>query len=258
MDVFSQIQSLKEEFGRLQTQAEEFSASSRESLAKLQLSADMNVLDVGCGTGDVLFMIASILGPKGQAVGIDFNPLAVNYCLEAAKKRNIHNARFYVADAMNLDFDSQSYDTVYSRFVLQHIKDPRKVLREMIRVTKPGGHLMIEDCDLFTWIVHPENDSVSALWHWYEGIQVQRGTDPQIGRKLYSMFLDEGLSPNVDIYSKCVYSTRTNFWGSIIAVLDKIDNEELKNLTKGIQEFATTPNSIFVFPLVFRVWSNIQ
>lgn len=218
----------------------------------------MCVLDVGCGTGDVSCMIASFLVPNGKVVGIDFNPFAVNYCSEAAKKRNIHNASFYVADAMNLDFDSQSYDATYSRFVFQHIKDPRKVLRELIRVTKPGGRLMIEDCDLFTWIVHPENDSVSALWHWYEGIQVQRGTDPQIGRKLYSMFLDEGLHPNVDIYSKCVYSTRASFWRSIIAVLEKIDSEELKSLTKGIEEFATTPNSIFVFPLVFRVWSRIR
>jgi ubiquinone/menaquinone biosynthesis C-methylase UbiE len=258
LDVFSQIQSLKEELGRLQTQAEEFSASTKESLAKLQVKPDMNVLDVGCGTGDVSFMIASMVGPNGQVVGIDFNPFAINYCSEIAKGLNMDNARFYVADAMKLDFDSASYDTTYSRFVLQHIKDPKKVLREMIRVTKPGGQVMIEDCDLFTWIVHPENNSVSALWHWYEKVQVERGTDPQIGRKLYSMFLEEGLHPNVDIYSKCVYSSRSTFWRSITSVLEKINSQELKGLVKGIEEFARTPNSIFVFPLVFRIWSTIK
>jgi hypothetical protein len=70
------------------------------------------------------------------------------------------------------------------------------------------------------------------------------------------MFLEEGLHPNVDIYSKCVYSSRSSFWGSITAVLKKIDSQELRELTKGIEEFAKTPDSIFVFPLVFRVWSS--
>jgi ubiquinone/menaquinone biosynthesis C-methylase UbiE len=258
LDVFSQIQSLKEELARLQTQAEEFSASTKESLAKLQLKPDMNVLDVGCGTGDVSFMIAPIVGPRGHVSGVDFNPYVINHCSETAQKLKVINASFSVADAMMLDFKSQSYDAAYSRFVLQHIKEPRKVLREMIRLTKEGGYVMVEDCDLFTWIVHPQNKSVSTLWHWYESIQVERGTDPQIGRKLYSMFLEEGLEPNVDIYSKCVYSSRSTFWSSITAVLRKINSPELKSLIKGIEEFAMAPDSIFVFPLVFRVWSRIS
>jgi ubiquinone/menaquinone biosynthesis C-methylase UbiE len=258
LDVFSQIQSLKEELVRLQTQAEEFSASTKESLGKLHIEPNMNVLDVGCGTGDVSFMIASIVGPIGHVVGVDSNPFVVNYCSETAQKLNMFNTTFSVADAMKLEFEPESYDATYSRFVLQHIKEPKKVFREMIRVTKEGGYVMIEDCDLFTWIVHPENKSVSTLWHWYESIQVQRGTDPQIGRKLYSMFLEEGLHPNVDIYSKCVYSSRTSFWGSITAVLEKIKSHELRSLIKGIEEFAKTPDSIFVFPLVFRVWSSVR
>ena len=117
---------------------------------------------------------------------------------------------------------------------------------------------MVEDCDLFTWLVYPKNDSVSKLWHWYESIQLERGTDPEIGRKLYAMFLDEGLEPNVDVYSKSVYRNRNTFWKSITAVLEKINIDQLKNLIGGIEEFAVTPNSLFVFPLVFRVWARIK
>ena len=117
---------------------------------------------------------------------------------------------------------------------------------------------MVEDCDLFTWLVYPKNESVSKLWHWYESIQLERGTDPEIGRKLYAMFLDEGLEPSVDVYSKSVYLNRDAFWKSITAVLEKIDSEELKSLISGIEEFAMTSNSLFVFPLVFRVWARIK
>ena len=117
---------------------------------------------------------------------------------------------------------------------------------------------MVEDCDLFTWLVYPKNESVSKLWHWYESIQLERGTDPEIGRKLYAMFLEEGLEPNVDVYSKSVYRNRDAFWKSITAVLEKLDYDQLKNLIGGIEEFAKTSNSLFVFPLVFRVWARIR
>ena len=65
------------------------------------------------------------------------------------------------------------------------------------------------------------------------------------------MFLEEGLEPSVDVYSKSVYLNRDAFWKSITAVLEKIDSEELKSLISGIEEFAMTSNSLFVFPLVF-------
>jgi ubiquinone/menaquinone biosynthesis C-methylase UbiE len=256
LDVFSQIQSLKEEMTRLQTQAEEFSSSTEESMMKLGIKPDMKVVDIGCGTGSVSFMISPMVGELGQVVGVDSNQYAINYCNEIARSQGILNAKFIISDATNLDFESHTFDVSYSRFLFQHVKDASQALREMVRVTKPGGVVMVEDCDLFTWLLYPKNESVSKLWHWYESIQLERGTDPEIGRKLYAMFLDEGLEPSVDVYSKSVYLNRDVFWKSITAELEKINNEELKKLINGIQEFAMTPNSIFVFPLVFRVWAQ--
>jgi ubiquinone/menaquinone biosynthesis C-methylase UbiE len=256
LDVFSQIQSLKEEISRLQTQAEEFSGSTNESLTKLGMRSGMKALDVGCGTGSVSLMISPIVGSHGLVVGVDSNPYVLDYCKDTAQRLGVSNAKFFQGDATRLNLESESFDVSYSRFLFQHIPGAKKALREMIRVTREGGSIMVEDCDLSTWIVVPENESVSKLWHWYESIQVQRGTDPQIGRKLYSMFLEEGLKPSVDVYSKSVTSNRDGFWKSITSVLGKIDSIELKNLIKGIEDFARIPNCMFVFPLVFRVWSK--
>ena len=241
---------------RLQTQAEEFSSSTEESMMKLGIKPDMNVADIGCGTGSVSFMISRLVGKLGQVIGVDSNQYAINYCNEIARSQGILNAKFIISDATSLDFESHTFDVSYSRFLFQHVKAASEALREMVRITKPGGVVMVEDCDLFTWLVFPKNESVSKLWHWYESIQVERGTDPEIGRKLYSMFLDEGLEPSVDVYSKSVYLNRDVFWKSITAVLEKINNEELKSLISGIEEFAMTSNSLFVFPLVFRVWAQ--
>jgi ubiquinone/menaquinone biosynthesis C-methylase UbiE len=257
LSVFSQIQSLEEEIVRLQTQAEEFSESTMDSLKKLKIVSNMKIADIGCGTGSVSFVLSRLLGDQGMVIGVDFNQFAIKHCKKIAYAENITNTRFVVADATNLEFGSRVFDLAYSRFLFQHLKDTKKALEEMIRVTKRGGMIMVEDCDLFTWIVYPENASISKLWHWYESVQGERGTDPQIGRKLFSMFLDEGLEPQVEVHSRAVYCNKTPFWGSITAVLSKIDNEELRSVIQGIEEFSKLPGSLFVFPLVFRVWSQI-
>ena len=243
---------------RLQIQAEEFSSSTVESLVKLGIKSDMKVADIGCGTGSVSFMISPMVGKLGRVVGVDSNQHAINYCAEIARSNSILNTKFIISDASRLNLESHTFDVAYSRFLFQHLKEANEALCEMIRITKPGGIVMVEDCDLFTWLVYPNNESVSKLWHWYESIQIERGTDPEIGRKLYAMFLDEGLEPSVDVYSKSVYLNRDVFWKSITAVLEKINSEPLKSLISGIEEFASTPNSLFVFPLVFRVWAQTK
>ncbi len=243
---------------RLQTQAEEFSSSTEESMVKLGIKSDMKVVDIGCGTGSVSFMISPMVGELGRVVGVDSNQYAIDYCNDVARSNGILNTKFIISDATRLNFEPNSFDIAYSRFLFQHIKEANEALREMVRITKPGGVVMVEDCDLFTWLVYPKNESVSKLWHWYESIQLDRGTDPEIGRKLYAMFLEEGLEPSVDVYSKSVYFNRDTFWKSITAVLEKINNEQLKSLISGIEEFAMTSNSLFVFPLVFRVWARIK
>ena len=146
---------------RLETQADEFSTSTEESLAKLDIKPDLNVVDIGCGTGSVSFMISPMIGAQGLVVGVDSNQNAINYCIELARINKISNANFVSADASNLDFESQTFDIAYSRFLFQHIKEPKKPLQEMVRITKHGGFVMVEDCDLFTWLVYPKNDSVS-------------------------------------------------------------------------------------------------
>jgi ubiquinone/menaquinone biosynthesis C-methylase UbiE len=243
---------------RLQTQAEEFSSSTEESLVKLSIKPDMKVVDIGCGAGSVSFMISPKVGELGWVVGVDSNQHAIDYCVEIARSNGILNTKFIISDATNLNLESHTFDIAYSRFLFQHLKEASEALREMVRITKPGGIVMVEDCDLFTWLVYPKNESVSKLWHWYESIQIERGTDPEIGRKLYAMFLDEGLEPSVDVYSKSVNLNRYVFWKSITAVLEKINNEQLKSLISGIEEFAMTSNSLFVFPLVFRVWARTK
>ncbi len=92
------------------------------------------VLEVGCGTGLVLQRIASF---AGAAVGVDLSP----GMLEVAKGRGLD---VYEASATKLPFEDASFDLTCSFKVLAHVPDIEGALREMARVTRPGGYILAE------------------------------------------------------------------------------------------------------------------
>jgi SAM-dependent methyltransferase len=94
-----------------------------------------HVLDVGCGTGNLTFYLAQNRGIRAVR-GVDFSPAYV----EHARCQN-HDARltFLVGDACDLPFPEASFDHALSMLVLQFIPQPDLAVREMRRVTRPGG-----------------------------------------------------------------------------------------------------------------------
>lgn len=288
-DIFTFIANLQAEMNRLQCQAEELSPLVLESIEKCGISEGMKVVDVGCGTGQVSFLISKLVGPRGAVIGIDANPTAIELCRNIATTERVKNVSFIVGNAcdMSRDLQDNSIDISYSRFLLTHLEDPLAAIREMIRVTTREGIIMIEDCDLTHWIVEPDDRSVNQLWKWYSSIIMKNGGDPSLGRKLYRMFIDQGLNPKVDVYSLPVTRYNRKMWNSIIEVLKEIDENrnddilkkgesdnsdsnkgsleskretegsfELRDLLDGLSSFSQGETSLFVFPLIFRVWAR--
>jgi SAM-dependent methyltransferase len=103
------------------------------------------VLDVGCGTGSLSARL--IANPRTSSVrGIDLSPVYI----EHAKRHNGDDRLdFKVGDACTLPFPDGSFDRALSMLVLQFIPQPERAVREMRRVTRPGGkgryHLIVED-----------------------------------------------------------------------------------------------------------------
>jgi SAM-dependent methyltransferase len=94
-----------------------------------------SVLDIGCGTGNLSFALAQ--NPElGSVRGLDFSAVYV----EHAKRRNSDaRVEFQVGDACALPFPDASFDHALSMLVLQFIPQPDLAVREMRRVTRPGG-----------------------------------------------------------------------------------------------------------------------
>jgi len=103
------------------------------------------VLDVGSGLGGEVFEAASLVGPSGEAIGVDFTEEMVRRATAAAKERGITNARFLLADAESIPLPDSCVDVVLSNCVLNLSQNKAGAFRECFRVLGAGGGMVIGD-----------------------------------------------------------------------------------------------------------------
>jgi ubiquinone/menaquinone biosynthesis C-methylase UbiE len=125
--------------------------SPKEFFAPLTLCPGLNVLDVGCGTGDFLRLLAPIVSP-GKVVGLDLSETMIAEAVQRSAK-NLENLSFRVGSALELPFQAGSFDRILATQVLLHIPDPWSALSEMKRVLVPSGLLCVTEIDWGTLVV---------------------------------------------------------------------------------------------------------
>lgn len=157
-------------------------AWTRETRAHLYRRANLlrarRILDVGSGTGALTEEIAA--RTEGQVIGVDLDPEMVAYAQAQGSK-----AEYRVGDAHDLAFPDAWFDVTACHFVLMWCSDPFHAAREMVRVTHPGGTVLIcAEPDYGGRIDYP--DLPLADW---QGESLRReGADPCLGRKLRALF----------------------------------------------------------------------
>ena len=111
----------------------------------LRLESGAVVLDAGSGMGEVTAMLADLVGPDGRAVGVDRSAELVARAQERATGRA--NVEYRVGDLGALPFEDETFDAAYSERVFIHLTDPDAAMRELHRVLRPGGRLVVIDPD---------------------------------------------------------------------------------------------------------------
>jgi SAM-dependent methyltransferase len=129
------------------------------------------VLDVATGGGGFIHFLLEGLKDFTEIIGVDNNERAEAAFDEAFKDKP--NIRFQKTDAAYLDFDSDSFDLVCVSNSLHHFDDPQAVLRQMERVLRPGGHMLVSEmyCDgqTETQMTHVH------LHHWWAAVDTVNG-----------------------------------------------------------------------------------
>ncbi|MFJ1702831.1 class I SAM-dependent methyltransferase [Kitasatospora sp. NPDC088346] len=109
-----------------------------QAIAELRLDAGQFVLDAGCGTGRALPLLRAAVGPRGTVLGVDLTPEMV----ELARAHRRH-AAVLVADCTRLPLADAGVDLVFGAGLISHLPGPGTGLRELARVTRPGGRLAL-------------------------------------------------------------------------------------------------------------------
>jgi demethylmenaquinone methyltransferase/2-methoxy-6-polyprenyl-1,4-benzoquinol methylase len=122
-------------------------------------------LDVCCGTGDLSLQLATHVDPGGYVVGCDFSEPMLDLAREKAAAVGASGVRFEWADALELPYDSASFAAVTVGFGVRNLSDLDLGLREMTRVLRPGGRLVILE------ITQPHRAPLSTFYSlWFDRV----------------------------------------------------------------------------------------
>lgn len=181
------------ESSRLQRQAEELRDAATALLDRTALGPGTAAVDLGCGPRGILDLLSDRVGPTGHVVGVDTEPAHVAMATELAQARNLANVEIIQADARHTGLPSASFDVVHARLLLINIPEPCDVVREMVRLAKPGGWVLSFEADCEGSICYPSNPAYERLVDMFAPVFTRNGADWKIGRRVAELYRTAGL-----------------------------------------------------------------
>jgi ubiquinone/menaquinone biosynthesis C-methylase UbiE len=170
---------------RYRQQAQWTAAVRKYLLGKAGLPQGASILEVGCGTAAVL---SEIENEYSRCVGLDLSYPSLQY----ARQRN-PAMQFILGDGLSLPIRSQVYDLTFCHFLLMWVPEPGRIVKEMARVTKPGGSVIaFAEPDYGGRIDYPAELAILGEFQRI-GLQNQ-GANTTQGRELAALFQDADLA----------------------------------------------------------------
>lgn len=207
-DPLQMVQSL-ESRGRMPSQVR----LRRRFLAFAGIRPGWKVLEVGSGSGVVCRDVALVVGEKGRVVGVDPSRVFVREARRLARRHGLASRiRFEAGNGARLRFSEGMFDATLAVTVLLHVPDADGLLGEMIRVTRPGGVVAVQDQDFGALALdHPDRALTQRI---LDGVAKKIYADPWSGRTLFRKLSSLGLESVrllTDVYQDTTFEpwTRT-------------------------------------------------
>lgn len=154
------------------------------ALDQLAPTAGETAVDVGSGTGEDVVALHEL---GARAIGVEPSP---GLRAEAVRRAAGADVEYVDGHAEALPFEDESVDVLRSERVLQHVDDPAAVVKEMARVLRPGGRIVLIDTDWGTAIIHPADPDVLQRM---VGYFLRESANPYSGRQLRGLLAEAGL-----------------------------------------------------------------
>jgi ubiquinone/menaquinone biosynthesis C-methylase UbiE len=232
----------------------------------LPLRRAKKLIEIGCGVGaqtDILLR----RHPDVHVTGVDASPPH----LERARKHLLGlpwakgRAEFVQGDAGNLQFDSDSFDSAFLCWILEHVADPARTLAEVRRVLRAGSPVVVTEVMNATFFLDPYSPNTLRYWRAFNDTQMEMGGDPFVGAKLGNLLQKNGF---VDIHTEVktfhldnrLPGDRTEFLGywtdlllsgaPALAKAGKVADEVVAGMQQELQRVARDPDAVFWYSFV--------
>ena len=254
------------EVARLRIQSLALEPYAESLLDEIGVSAGWSTLDLACGPVGLLRPLSVRVGASGRVVGLDLDPAEVSAARDHARNLGLLNVQVVAGDAFHLQFDKDSFDLVHARFLLAPVGRAHELLPEMIRVTRPGGCVVLEEPVASAWSCYPESASFERLKEVIRECFRRGGGSLDAGRELFALLRHAGLS---QVRSRGIALTlhdghpymrsSIQFAMSLrrrILVNGLMSEAELDRAVADVEEMIAQPETSMISFLVVQAWAR--
>ena len=178
---------------RLIRQATRIAPVTERLFREAGIGPGQRVLDLGSGVGDVAMLVARLVGPTGEVVGIEREPSSIARAKGRAAEAGLHNLSFTQKDVTQI-VSNRPFDAAVGRFILMFLPDPVSVLRSVSRLVRPGGVVAFQEP---SWIPMLALGARLPLWSKVlaaiHETFLRSGVNMEMGLDLYVAFQQAGL-----------------------------------------------------------------
>lgn len=181
------------EHERLIRQAARFAPFTERLFRDAGVGRGQRVLDLGSGMGDVAMLVARIVSPSGEVVGVERDARSITRAQKRVSEAGLSNVSFVQCDASELPRE-RTFDAAVGRLILQYLPDPVAVLRSVSQLVRPGGAIAFQEP---SWKPYLALCSHMPLWSACGSLAVAAftgaGANAEMGPDLPVLFERAGL-----------------------------------------------------------------
>ncbi|HET9341766.1 MAG TPA: methyltransferase domain-containing protein [Candidatus Eremiobacteraceae bacterium] len=232
------------EHERLARQAVLFNPLTERVFRSAGVGPGQRVLDLGSGAGDVSLLLADIVGPTGEIVGVERNADSIARARERVQRAHLTNVTFRQGDVADLR-DLKSFDAAVGRWILMFVADPAQVVRAVARLVRPGGAIAFHEV---SWELclskHADLPLSGAAVRLITSTFVKTGGNVEMGFGLPRVFQEAGL-PRPSLHMETLTGMEAAFCDWTAAVLVSLRPHIDETSLAEVGDLATLPARMF-------------
>jgi SAM-dependent methyltransferase len=252
---------------RLERQALELAHESSWLFDQIGIRQGARVVEIGCGPRGCLDLLSERVGANGKVIGVERSAEHVARARKFVTDNLMTNIEVLCVDARETGLHEASFDLATARLVLVNVPQPEMIVKEMVRLVRPGGVVALHEPDSTTQRYDPPLPAQNRLLQHLNTYAELNDIDRTIGLKIPRMLREAGL---VDVRVNPFVHIYPPGHGRRMLLLEFVDNarsrileksligkSELDDLTAALKNHLEDPDTLVLSSVFIQAWGRI-